>query len=217
VDDLSNRIALIAHNTSVVDSTLRIAAANSWQLQHFETCEIWLRQVVDDLSWNGAVPSPLQTGCVLVQTMLSSGEAPNDLTRVCSLRAGLPVVILTHTPTVDGVVAAMRAGANNLIEFPYSDEQYEQVIRRALKDSEKMYPTVIGAHKSRLRLSRLSSGEEAVLEKLLEGSSNKAIASTLKMGLRTVELRRARLLQKMGAKNLAELVRLVCESRALPC
>jgi FixJ family two-component response regulator len=215
VDDLRNQVALVAHDASVVDSMLRVANANSWQLQHFETCEFWLRQVAEDLSWNGAVPSSLQTGCLLIQATLSSRELPNDLARTCSLRAGLPVVILTHTPTVDGVVAAMRAGAGNLIEFPCSDEQYEQVIRGALDEGEKIYPKVIRAHESRSRLSKLSSNEQVILNKLMDGRSNKAIASTLQMGLRTVELRRARLLQKMDAKNLAELVRLVCESRAL--
>jgi len=215
VDELRNQVALITNDASVVDLTLCIADANAWQLQHFETCEFWLRQVAGDLSWNGAVPSSLQTGCLLIQATLSTRELPNDLTRACSLRAGLPVVILTHTPTVDGVVAAMRAGAGNLIEFPCSDEQYEQVIRGALDDGAKMYPKVVRAHESRSRLSKLSSDEQAILDKLMDGRSNKAIASTLQMGLRTVELRRARLLQKMGSKNLAELVRLVCEARAL--
>ena len=217
MDNPSNRIALITHDASVVDSTQRVAAVNSWQLQHFETCETWLRQAAGPLSWNGTVPFPLQTGCLLLQTTLSSCELPYDLARVCSLRAGLPVVALTSAATVDGVVAAMRSGVNNLIEIPYSDEQYAHVIRGALREGEKMYPTVVGAHEARLRLSNLSSGEQAVLEKLLAGNSNKTIASTLHMGLRTVELRRARLLQKMGAKNLAVLVRLVCEAQALPC
>ena len=215
MDELSSQVALITNDASVVDSMLRIADANSWQLQHFETCEFWLRQVAGDLSWNGAVPLSLQTGCLLIQATLSSRELPNDLARVCSLRAGLPVVILTHTPTVDGVVAAMRAGAGNLIEFPCSDEQYEQVIRGALDDGARMYPKVVRAHESRSRLSKLSADEQAILDKLMDGRSNKAIASTLQMGLRTVELRRARLLQKTGSKNLAELVRLVCEARAL--
>ena len=217
VDNPSNRIALITHDASVVDSTQRVAAVNSWQLQHFETCEIWLRQAAEPLSCDGTVPLPLQTGCLLIQTTLSSGELPYDLARACSLRAGLPVVAVTSAPTVEGVVAAMRSGVNNLIEIPYTEEQYAHVIRRALREGERLYPSVAVAHEARLRLSKLSSGEQAVLEKLLAGNSNKTIASTLHMGLRTVELRRARLLQKMGAKNLAVLVRLVCEARALPC
>jgi len=217
VDDPSNRIALITHDASVVDSTQRVAAANSWQLQHFDTCEIWLHQAAGPPSWGGTMPFPLQTGCLLLQTTLSNHELPYDLARVCSFRSGLPVVALTSAATVDGVVAAMRSGVNNLIEIPYSDEQYAHVIREALREGEKMYPSVAIAHEARLRLSKLSSGEQDVLEKLLDGNSNKTIASTLHMGLRTVELRRARLLQKMGAKNLAVLVRLVCEARALPC
>jgi FixJ family two-component response regulator len=213
VDNLGKQFALIAQDNSIVDSTLRVARKNSWGMQHFETCEMWLSHVTSGLSSNGDATLPLQPGCVVIQATMSGHELPSDVARVCCLRASLPVVILTRTPTTKGVVAAMRAGANNLIEFPCSDGQFEQVIREALDSAISMYSKVVRTLQSKSRLSKLNANEQAVLDNLLEGLSNKAIAATLQIGLRTVELRRAQILQKMGAKNLAELVRLVCETR----
>ena len=213
MDNFSQQFALISQDNSIVDSTLRVARENSWGMQHFETCETWLSHVTSGLSSNGDSTLPLQPGCVVIQTTLLGHEVPSDVARVCCLRAGLPVVILTRTPTTQGVVAAMRAGANNLIEFPCSDGQFEQVIREALHSAKSIYSKVVRTFQSKSRLSKLNANEQAVLDNLLEGLSNKAIAAKLQIGLRTVELRRAQLLQKMGAKNLAELVRLVCETR----
>jgi two-component system, LuxR family, response regulator FixJ len=83
------------------------------------------------------------------------------------------------------------------------------------RDDQEQIVANLAARKREIQANydSLTDGELAVLEKLLQGEPNKAIASELDMGLRTVEMRRATILKKMNANSLAELVRLVLTIR----
>ena len=120
----------------------------------------------------------------------------------------LPAIVMSAYGDVPMVVRAMKAGALNFLEKPCRDQQLWEAIQEALQWD--------GAHRQQMalrskvlhRLERLTPGEHDVLRLLIDGKSNKAIAAELKLSVRTIEVRRAKLMKKMKAESLAELIRL---------
>ena len=119
-----------------------------------------------------------------------------------------PVVVLAESPNLRSVVRWMQAGAASVLEKPVAREELESELEVALRrDAEERE---VRRHEEELqaRFATLTEGEEQVLEQLVTGLANKNIAADMQIGLRTVELRRSKILKKTGARSLAELVRL---------
>jgi FixJ family two-component response regulator len=101
----------------------------------------------------------------------------------------------------------MKAGALNFLEKPWRDQQLWEAIQEALKwDAAHRQELVLRA-KLRRRLQHLTPGEHGVLRLLIDGRLNKEIAEELGLSVRTIEVRRSKLMKKMKADSLAELVR----------
>ncbi|HEY0266633.1 MAG TPA: response regulator FixJ [Rhizomicrobium sp.] len=127
-----------------------------------------------------------------------------------SLRAkgvSLPVVIMTGHADVALAVEAMKSGATDFIEKPFSDDVLLAAIQTALA-SRAAGGTGGDSGPARARLATLTAREKEVLEGLLAGHPNKTIAYDLGLSPRTVEVHRANLMTKMGAGSLSELVRM---------
>jgi two-component system response regulator FixJ len=213
MNDVERCVVLIGRETSIVDRVAAVARPQGLPLRHFESVETWLAEAdTMALPVDGYVP-PAWVGCLVCQADLAAPELPADLARVCHLRKGLPVIVLTESASVAGTVAAMQAGATAVLEHPANEQQLGETIRTALTDAIDSRQRLSRATLAKSRLAELNDGENAVLEGLLEGLANKEIAHKLEIGLRTVELRRSRITKKMHARSLAELVRLVCEAR----
>ncbi len=120
----------------------------------------------------------------------------------------LPVVIVTGNADVPTAVKAMRAGAVDFLEKPYSDEALIASIERAIALSRTAHRTAAGpAAAYRERIARLTPRERDVMRHLVAGQPNKIIAYELGISPRTVELHRARVMEKMEAASLPDLVR----------
>jgi two-component system response regulator FixJ len=123
-------------------------------------------------------------------------------------KVGYPLVVMTGHGDVSTAVRAMRAGAADFVEKPFSDQTILASLDRALS-SEPM--PITGEEKREVisqRINMLSPREQEVMEKMVEGHSNKVTANSLGLSPRTVEIHRARVMEKMQARSLSELVRL---------
>lgn len=120
----------------------------------------------------------------------------------------LPAIVMSAYGDVPMVVRAMKAGALNFLEKPCRDQQLWEAIQEALKWDNQHRQSLALRSKVRDRLQRLTSGEHDVLRLLIDGKSNKTIAAKLNLSVRTIEVRRAKLMKKMRADSLAELIRL---------
>ncbi len=116
-----------------------------------------------------------------------------------------PVIIMTGHADVPLAVRAMRAGAIDFIEKPFSDEVILQSVRAALEQQAHASATTADVAG---RLAALTPREREVLRALIAGLPNKSIAYDLGISARTVEIHRARVMEKMQARSLSELVRL---------
>ena len=123
-------------------------------------------------------------------------------------RIRLPVIVMTGHGEVPIAVQALKAGATDFIEKPFDDEVLLAAIRAALEGSRSTWEHEAKAEGIVGRLASLTLRERQVFDGLIAGQPNKAIARDLGSSPRTVEVQRARVMEKMGAHSLPELVRM---------
>jgi len=146
-------------------------------------------------------------GCALVDIRLPRMSGL-ELQREMKRRGiGLPVIIITGHGDVPVAVAALKAGAVDFLEKPFDSDAILGAIDEALKRSA-VPAGAIDRETVASRVETLTPREREVMDLVVEGQPNKAIAHRLKIALRTVEIHRARVMEKTGARNLSELVRM---------
>jgi RNA polymerase sigma factor (sigma-70 family) len=124
----------------------------------------------------------------------------------------MPIVFITGHGDVPMAVEAMQAGAVDFIQKPFRDQDLIDRINRALDKDREMRSELRERDEIRRRMSQLTPREREVLELVTQGKANKVIAGDLNVSQRTVEIHRARVMEKMGANSLAHLVRMVIEA-----
>ena len=127
------------------------------------------------------------------------------------LRRGqaIPVIVLTAFATTPGAVRAMKNGAVTMLEKPCRDDELWEAVRDGLAADRQALVTEQTRDDVRRRLETLTSKEREVLACITAGDANKVVARKLGCSVRTVELHRRGVFQKMAADSLAELVRMV--------
>jgi len=128
--------------------------------------------------------------------------------RIGAAGAAIPSIVITGHGDVPMAVEAMKAGAVDFIEKPFDDTVIIEAIRRAASRLDATSPASESAEEVRTRIETLSDRERQVLAAVVAGQPNKAIAFTLDISPRTVEVHRANVMTKMKARSLPELVRM---------
>jgi FixJ family two-component response regulator len=147
-------------------------------------------------------------GCILLDVRMPGTSGLGLLEQFNREEVPVPAIVMSAYGDVPMVVRAMKAGALNFLEKPCRDQQLWEAIQEALRwDSRHRQELALRA-KVRQRLQRLTAGEHNVLRLLIDGCTNKAMAADLNLSVRTIEVRRSKLMKKMKARSLAELIRL---------
>jgi len=128
--------------------------------------------------------------------------------KLAEKKVSLPVVFLTGHGNVQMAVGAMQDGAIDFLEKPFREQELWDSVRKALEVDRENRLRQARQMQIEKRMATLSSGEREVLHLILEGKSNRQIAADLGLSIRTIEDRRARLMKKMQANSVAELVQL---------
>lgn len=153
-------------------------------------------------------------GCLLLDVRMPGMNGLTLQSRLESKKSSLPVVIITGHGDVPRAVQAMKAGAIDFIEKPFSDEVLLESISRAHAIIERGGPALGDAEDAVERLNQLTPREREVLDQLVLGHPNKTIAHELRISPRTVEIHRARIKEKLGARSLSDLIRTIMAARA---
>ena len=154
---------------------------------------------------------PSQAGCLVLDVRMP-GMSGLELQQALNLRGAIiPVIFITGHGDVPMAVEAMQHGAHDFLQKPFKDEDLIERVRRALAQDAKAR-TALEEHKSiRSRLHTLTAREREVLALMAKGKPNKVMAHELGVSQRTIEIHRARVMEKSGASSLAELVRMVMD------
>lgn len=151
---------------------------------------------------------PVASGCVLTDVRMP-GRTGLELVQELKVRGvDLPVVVMTGHGDVPLAVEAMKAGVVDFIEKPFGDDVLLKAVRSALTRLRSNGGAESEGASAETRLSGLSPRERDVLGGVVAGKPNKVIAHELEISPRTVEIYRANLMTKTGARNIAELMRI---------
>jgi len=189
-------VYVLDDDEAVCRSLERLLSSANFVPVTFESSEVFL---------NAA--KTFKPGCALLDVRLpgmSGLEVQEQLNRI---RNDLPVIVMTAQGDIQTAVRAMKAGAIDFLEKPYSDHALLGSIEAALA---KENPSDRNSEMADAvqRITALSPREREVLEGLMDGRPNKVIAYHLGISVRTVEVHRARMMERLGMRQLADALRL---------
>lgn len=156
------------------------------------------------------------SGCVITDVRMPGMSGIDLLRQLREQQAGCDVIVMTGHADVPLAVEAMRLGAVDFIEKPFKYKDFVAVVEGVLERQAKANQEKNWRSEALNRLAALSERERQVLEGLVDGKANKQIAYDLGISPRTVEVHRANLMTKMGARSLSELVRMALSDRRQP-
>lgn len=135
------------------------------------------------------------------------------LRRVKTMHTGTPVIMLANSAQLEAAVTAMKLGATDVVSKPIDSEHLLGIVRDALRRDVHLGAMQGGRRPVEVRgFSQLTAREREVLQLITNGQSNKEAGRKLAISPRTIEVHRARVMEKLGAKNTADLMRIVLTS-----
>ena len=155
-------------------------------------------------------------GIIVLRDSASGDNVAAAIERLEQLGIWLPLVAADSQPTTERIVGAIRAGALDYLLLPASPATVAALLERIGSEAGRLTAQRQRKIEARDRIAGLSPREREVLDWLSEGSSNKTIARELEISPRTVEIHRANMMQKLGARHTAEAVRLRLEAQIAP-
>jgi FixJ family two-component response regulator len=155
-------------------------------------------------------------GCLVLDIRMPGMSGLELQRNLNDRRAILPIIFITGHGDVPIAVEAMQAGAADFLQKPFLDQDLLDRIHRALERDQANRKLLLGRDRIIERLQRLTPREREVIDLLARGKANKVIAADLGVSQRTVEIHRARVMEKMGAASLAHLVRMVVRAEEQP-
>jgi two-component system, LuxR family, response regulator FixJ len=171
------------------------------------TADFRVRSYDSGKTFLDAVPG-MEAGCVITDVWMPEIGGLEIVRSLRKLKLDIPVIVITGHSDVPLAVEAMKAGAVDFIEKPYDGEVLLAAVRSALSTRRPDAQRDGERAKIQERLAALSPRERQVLEGLVAGHANKAIAHELGISSRTVEIYRANVMAKMQATSLSHLVRM---------
>ena len=188
-------VYIVDDDVAVRDSLRMMLQAAGYQVRTFSQA----RQFLAD--------AELDRGCLIADIRMpemSGLELQEELVR---RKAEIPVIIITGHGDIPLAVRAMSAGAIDFIEKPFERERILGSIEKAMQVGTKNQSRGAEIRAALDLLQQLTPREKSVLEELVKGHANKVIAKVLDISPRTVEIHRARIMSKLHARSLSDIVR----------
>ncbi len=190
------RVFVVDDDPDARDSLATLLRASGYDMETFDSAAKFL-----------AVGGAKSRGCVIADIRMPDMDGLELQEELARRKSPLSVVIVTGHADVPLAVRAMKAGAIDFLEKPFEETAILASVVRALEAVDMSADAAIDPAAER-RFALLTDRERQVLEQIVDGHANKVIAFHLSISPRTVELHRARVMEKMAARGVAELVRM---------
>jgi len=192
------RVCIVDDDAAVRDSLALLLGLHGHATAAYASAEDFLAAVRPD--W---------TGCALVDIRMPGMDGLALLGELKARAIALPVIVITAHGDVASARAAFKGEAVDFLEKPFDEGSLLAALEACLaRERDRMAADAAGRQRSRA-LASLSSREREVFEQLLLGLHNRDIGERLGISPRTVEIHKARILAKLGARNVVELIRLL--------
>ena len=149
------------------------------------------------------------SGCIVLDIRMPGMSGMECQQRLRELKCPLPIIFITGHGDVPMAVEAIKKGALEFIQKPFREQELLDCIQRALEINRDTHKLVLRALDIKTCIQTLTKREQEVMKKVISGYANKVIASDLNLSQRTIEIHRAKVMEKMQAHSLAELVTMV--------
>ncbi len=200
---MTERVILVDDDPDVRDAGSLLLSTSGYTVEALESAEALLERV-----------TPHDRGCLLLDVRLPgmSGLVLQRTLRERGVR--MPIVFISGHGDIPMAVEAVNDGALDFLEKPFDEEALIERIDRALVLDREQSEHDRAVASIEERIESLTPRERDVMEEILRGKLNKVIAADLDLSIRTVEVHRARVLEKLRARNGSEMVRLVLSTPA---
>jgi two-component system, LuxR family, response regulator FixJ len=190
-------VAVIDDDAAVLDSLRMMLTRNDLEVRMFTSAEEYL-----------AAKDAERACCIVCDVRLPDMSGLDLQTELQKRKSSVPLILITGHGDINMAVAAVKAGAHDFLEKPFSPDRLLEAIRVAVDKAHHTLAKDQELRRLAARVNELSERQRQVMELAVKGLSNKEIAQTLQISPRTVETHRAWVMEKTGARNIAELVRL---------
>lgn len=150
---------------------------------------------------------PTRPGCLIVDIRMPVRSGLDLQAELVVRQATLPIIVISGYADVPVAVRALKAGAIDFFEKPFSDQLLLDRVRQAIDIDARARSAATARADVVARLATLTRRERDVLDRVAEGKTNKLIAAELGIGMKTVEVHRAHVMEKMGVDSVASLIR----------
>lgn len=192
-------VHVVDDDTAVRRSLAMLLRSTGHQVETYGSAEALLQ---------AAEAAELAQGCIVLDVRMPGMDGLLLMEELSRRGIRLPVVIVTGHGDIPLAVRAMRAGALDFVEKPYSEERILEAVGGALSSSREADRQRLLSVQAQAKVAALSPREREVLAALVEGKANKVIGFELGISPRTVEVHRANLMEKLGVRSLPEAVRI---------
>ncbi|ROT45218.1 response regulator transcription factor [Pusillimonas sp. NJUB218] len=194
---VSDTVFIVDDDEAVRDSLRWLLEANGYQVQAFESAEIFLDSY-----------DPDQVG-VLIADVRMPGMSGLELQEALIARnSPLPIVFITGHGDVPMAVSTIKKGAVDFLEKPFNESDLRTIVARMLEQATERASKAQAQKNHQAVLSRLTTREQQVLERIVAGRLNKQIAGDLNISIKTVEAHRANIMEKLQVTTVADLMKI---------
>lgn len=195
-------VFIVDDDAAVRDSLALLLRLKGFSTRSFAAAEDFL-----------AASQPDWRGCLLLDLRLGGMDGLELQQQLNRRNIGLPLIFITAHGDVAAARTALKAGAADFLEKPLDDRLLTAAVTEALeRDAHRQQATAVAAE-CMARMARLTAREREVMDLVLEGQPNREIGRQLAISPRTVEVYKARMMEKMQARTLPELIRSVLHAR----
>ncbi|MDP2357400.1 MAG: response regulator [Beijerinckiaceae bacterium] len=193
----AKRLVIVEDEAQLLELMKEVFVGAGYRVKGFGCAE----DLIADLDWITSVD------CIIADVRLPGMDGLELLKFVTERHPAIPIVIMTGHGDIPMAVKAIKDGAFDFIEKPFTPERLEEIVVAALASRPRLR-TLLDVKDAENTLSRLTPRQVEIVDLIAEGLTSKEIAVRLGMSFRTVDTHRARIMEKLQVSSLAELLRL---------